>query len=37
MYNGYETITSDLGFIPSCDECWGAQAPCDEHAEDFEV
>lgn len=29
--------TVDLDFVASCDECWGAQAPCDEHADDFEV
>lgn len=30
-----EEYAMDLEFVASCDECWGAQAPCDEHAEDF--
>jgi len=32
-----EHYAQDMGFVAGCDECWGAQAPCDEHTDDFEV
>lgn len=33
MTNPY--TVANPSFVLGCDECWGAQAPCDEHMEDF--
>lgn len=26
----FDTVTT-ADFVPTCDECWGAQAPCEDH------